>query len=165
MLPVILRQRRYPLQTRPDTGRADRILLCQPKDTLAPEPRPICYLMTLDRIYEDMTGESTRLFGNRSHYILRASDIYELERPFDLDEVKITSTLYAEGGAWTYVAPQDAQCLEQKGLLKFGAHAALDERIRELFHDLWCDAGIQGAYDKADWNELQSLLKAKGVDV
>lgn len=108
---------KHALDSQPHITVGDIILLAETKDNLVSGEKPIRYLMEFHRIYADSKGESERIWGKHWRYIIEGRGCRTLKRPFDICEIQLTETNYAQGGPYVYVARKDEDMLNREGYL------------------------------------------------
>jgi hypothetical protein len=74
--------------------------------------------MTFVRCYEDGTGECKSIWGRNWRYIIEGKDWCTLRKPFDVDDVKVSSKNYGQGVIrFAYIDPADEAEIRRRGLL------------------------------------------------
>ena len=97
-----------------------------------------------------------------------------LNRPFLMQDVAVSGRRYHAGSMIVDVHEADEVVIRQRRFEETGplqnpgprepALRTVDERrIADLFHRLWGRDKSHPEYDKQQWNELQALLRARGV--
>jgi 5-methylcytosine-specific restriction enzyme A len=123
----VLLNAKHAVHGRPGNVRkGDLILVSQTKGTLATGQLPVRWVMEYVRTYEDVSGESDRLWGRHWPYIIEATNVRSVE-PFDLDAIRATDKLYKDVQTFSTVRSED----EAAVLEWIGAEAlvARDERV------------------------------------
>lgn len=112
----VLLNAKHAVHGRPSNVRVgDIILVSQTKGTLVRGQMPIRWIMEYVRTYEDLNGESDRLWGRHWPYIIEARNVRSVE-PFDLDDIRATDREYYKVQTFCAVEPEDeAAVLEWVG--------------------------------------------------
>lgn len=92
----------------------DLLLLAEIRDD---GPTVVRYGMRLKRQRRADPGETEALWGKHWKFIIEGEGCCELNRPFDPQQTKVTSTSYGQGGTLVYVAAEDAEAFRRAGLL------------------------------------------------
>jgi 5-methylcytosine-specific restriction protein A len=85
----------------------DTILIAQTKGTLRPGQKPIRWIMEYVGAYEDVRGESERIWGKHWPYIIEGRNVRDVE-PFDIADLQVTGKDYGAVQAQCPVEPEDA---------------------------------------------------------
>jgi 5-methylcytosine-specific restriction protein A len=88
----------------------DLILIAQTKKTLAPEQKPIRWVMEYISCEEDTTGRSNEIWGKSWRYLIRGKNLRSVE-PFDIDDIKITDKNYGAVETHCPVEPEDEEAI------------------------------------------------------
>jgi 5-methylcytosine-specific restriction protein A len=103
----VLLKAKHAVHGRPSNLReGDIILVSQTKGTLARGQMPIRWIMDYVRTYEDLRGESDRLWGQHWPLIIEAKNVRSIE-PFDLDDIRATNKEYYKVQTFCAVKPED----------------------------------------------------------
>ncbi|HLS47753.1 MAG TPA: hypothetical protein VK012_04495 [Gemmatimonadales bacterium] len=97
-----------------------------------------------------------------------------LNKPFLMQDVAMSGRRYHTGAPIVEVHEADEVIIRQRGIQETGPlqnpgprepplRTVDDERIMVLFHDLWGRDKSHPEYNKAEWSELQRLLRDRGV--
>jgi len=100
--------------------RAGDLILLQVTVQSARSTAPqIEHAMTFVRCYEDLTGESDRIWGRHWRYIVEGKDAYRLKNPFDMRRVNKSGSNYGQGAIkFVYVHPLDEEAIRGGGYLE-----------------------------------------------
>jgi hypothetical protein len=113
----VVRSGKHALPVRLKQARAGDIILIAESPPPAGSPQ-IRYGMRYRRMYEDSEGESRRRWNKQWRYIVEGDQCRELETPFSLSKVQISSKNYGQGGTIVYLAQQDVAELTKRSLLR-----------------------------------------------
>lgn len=154
-LPGVLQHTKRASDDVPDALPGDLVLLAQTKPSLAPDEKPIRWVMTFVKCVPDRKRELA-VWGHQYRYLIAGRDVREV-RPFDLKDVQVSIKDYGAVIEHCRVLPED----ERAVLDWIGAEAAAGRAagggINERRSAEPTDTGDTGAgvpwdvYDR--WNE------------
>jgi hypothetical protein len=82
------------------------------------ETHRVKYAMRFVRCYEDLAGESKRLFGHTWRYIIAGRD-FRMLKPFDIESVRVSNANYGQGVIrFAYIDSADEKLILDRGLLQ-----------------------------------------------
>ena len=115
-LPGVLVHCRHALAGKPKfLYPGDTILVAQTKAGLRSRQKQIRYRMTFRAVRRDVRCETDAIWGKHWPWIVDCADARELSRPFDISDIQVTATQYAQGGTVVYVDPLDDLELQHGG--------------------------------------------------
>jgi hypothetical protein len=82
------------------------------------ETHRVRYAMRFGASRLDTANETVKLFGRKWRYFIEGTGFRILRHPFDIDDVKTSSTNYGQGAIrFVYVEKEDENAILSKGLL------------------------------------------------
>ena len=77
------------------------------------------YVMEFVECYEDKYGESERIWGRHWHHIIEGRNFHQLRRPFDIDELQVSTKNYGRGVIkYAYIRDEDMKRIIALGHLE-----------------------------------------------
>jgi len=84
------------------------ILIAQTINSLKKDEKSIRYAMYYDKCYEDINGESQKLWGQQWKYILQGYGIKPI-RPFNIKEIQVSKQNYDSAVNYAYLLKEDEE--------------------------------------------------------
>jgi 5-methylcytosine-specific restriction protein A len=117
-LAQVTQSKKHATDPKPNIKEGAILLLHQNLNGLSPGEKPIRFAMRYLRCYHDTENESDRLWGRHWKHIIEASECWELAKPFDISDIKVSSKNYGQGVIrYAYVHPADAEIIVKNGYL------------------------------------------------
>lgn len=86
----------------------DIILIAQTKKTLLRGQKSIRWVMNFVSIEEDVDNLSDKIWSRHWKYIINGNNLRSVE-PFDIDDIKVTSTNYGAAEKFSIIRPEDEE--------------------------------------------------------